>query len=126
MCVRICKISCMSSGDDDNLDGILVGPVADKLVAMTELSQQPGCSKNLLGVIPPPTNDASSTAELPPCEGRTGELRGGGPCQGPGLSLADALPRPQLCIIVKNAGILFTPSKIYTRKLSIDVVSPKT
>ena len=36
MCVRIYEISCMSSGDDDDLDLILGGPVSDELVAMTE------------------------------------------------------------------------------------------
>ena len=61
-------------------------------------------------------NDAGSTAELPPCEGRTGELRRGGPCQGPCLPFTDALPLPYPGIIshVNNAGILFAPAKIYT------------
>ena len=76
-------------------------------------------------------------AELPPREGRADELWGGGPCQGPCLPLADALPLPQPCIIIhmNNAGIWFTPAKIYLvytsenlyeRKLSLDDVSPKT
>ena len=118
-CVHTCKISCMSSGDDDDLDRILEGPMTNKLVAMTELSpQQPGCSQNPLCVVQAPSNDASSTAELPPRERRTGELRGSGHFQGPCLSLADALPSPHLCITshVKNAGILCTPTKIYTRE----------
>ena len=65
MCVRICKISCMCSGDNDNLDPILGRPVSDELVVMTESPQQPGCSQNLLGIVPAPTNeDAGSTSEL--------------------------------------------------------------
>ena len=106
----------MSSGDDDDLDCILEGPVSDELVivTMTESSQEPGCSQNLLGVLPAPTIDAGSTAELPPCEGRTGELQKGGFCHGPCLSLADALPWPHPCIVsyMENTGILFT----YPRK----------
>ena len=86
---------------------------------MTESPQQPSCSQKLLGVLPAPTNDVGSTTELPPREGRTGELRGGGPCQGPCLSLADVLPWPHPCIVsyVKNNGILFTyPWKFIPRK----------
>ena len=61
--------------------------MSDELVAMMESSpQQPGCSQNLLGIVPAPINDAGSTAELLPCERRPGELQRGGPCQGPGLS----------------------------------------
>ena len=57
----------MSSGDDDDLDHILGGPVFDELVAMTESPEQPGFSRNLLGVVPAPTNNAGSTTELSPC-----------------------------------------------------------
>ena len=76
-----------------DLNRILQGPVSDDLVivAMTESPQQSGCLQNLLGVLPAPTNDAGSTAELPHREGRTAELSGGGPCHGPSLSLTDAL-----------------------------------
>ena len=37
--------SCMSSGDGDELDRILCGPVSNKLhaVVMAESPQQPGC-----------------------------------------------------------------------------------
>ena len=111
-CVCICKNSRMSSGDDNDLDCILGAPVSDELVAMTESPQQPDCSQNLLGIILAPTNDTGSTAELPPRKGRTGELWGEGPCKGP--CLAHVLPWPHPCIIrhVKNAGILFTPTKM--------------
>ena len=44
-------------------------------------------------------NDAGSTAELPPRESRTGELRGGDSCQDPCLSLTDALPWPHSRIV---------------------------
>ena len=81
MCAHL--YSCVSSGDNDDLDRILERLVSDGIVivAKIELPQQPGCLQNLLCVLPAPTNDAgsSSTAEMPPCEGRTGELRGGGP-----------------------------------------------
>ena len=107
---------CMSSGDDDDLDCILGGPVSDELVivAMTESPQQPGCLQNLLGVLLASTNDAGSTAELPPREGRTGEFRGGGPCQGPCRSLADSLSWPHQCIVnyVKTLHPLYIPAKI--------------
>ena len=96
----------MSSRDNDDLDCILRRPVSDGLVAITESSpQQPGCSQNLLGIIPAPTNDVGSTAKPPIREGRTGELEEGGLCQEPCLFLADALPWPHLYIIshVKNA-----------------------
>ena len=73
--------------------------MSDKLVAMTELSPQPSsCSQSLLGVILAPTKYVGSTVDLPPREGRTGEVQGGGPCQGPCVSLPD------------------TPPKIYTSK----------
>ena len=96
--------------DSNDLDRILSGPVSDELVAMKESSY----SQNLLGVILAAMNDAASTAELPPHEGRTGKLQGGGLCQGPCLPLTDALPWLHLCVIshVKNAGILSTPAKI--------------
>ena len=70
-------VSCQSSGDDNDLDHILGGPVSDELVTvvMTESPQQPGCLQNLLGVLPAPTNDAGRMAELPLCEGRTGNCR---------------------------------------------------
>ena len=117
---NFCMCMC---GDDDDLDRILEGPVSDELhvhvVMMTASSlQQPGCLQNPLGVVQAPTNDAGRTAELPPQERRTGELRESGLCQGPCLSLADVLPLPHLCIIsqAKNASILCTPTKIYTRK----------
>ena len=110
----------MSSGDNDDLDRILEGPVSDELaiVAMTESPQQFGCSQNLLGVLPAPTNDAGSTAELSPREGRTGELLGGCPCQGPCLFLADALPWPHPCIVsyVKHWHPRYIPAKVYTRE----------
>ena len=66
--VCICKISCMSNGDNNNLDCILKRPASDKLVVMTESSpQQPRCPKN--------PNNAGSMVELPPCKGMTGKLR---------------------------------------------------
>ena len=109
--------SYMSSGDDDDLDRILERPVSDELVivAMTELPQQPDCLQNLLGVLPASTNDAGSTVELPPRESRTGELRGGGPCQEPCLSLTDVLPWSHPCIVSyvkKHWHPLYIPAKI--------------
>ena len=114
----------MSRGGDDNLNCILEGPVSDKVVAMTE---SPQLTTRLLAepATPAPINDACSTTELPPREGRTG---GGGPCQGPCRPLTDALPLPHPFIIshVNNACILFAPAKIYIRKkLRIDAVSLK-
>ena len=109
MCAHL--YSCMSSEDDDSLDRILEELVSDELyiviVAMTESPQQHGCLKNLLGVFLAPTNDAGSTAELRPCEGRAGELRGECPCQAPCLSIADVLPwsHPRIVSYVKNTGI---------------------
>ena len=71
----------MSSGDDDHLDRILEGLVSDELVVMMQSSpQQPSCLQHLLGVVLAPTNNPGSMAELTPRKGRTGELRGGGPC----------------------------------------------
>ena len=62
--------------------------------------------------------DGGSTAELPPRERRTGELRGGGPFQRPSLHLTDALslPHPFNISHVNDAGLLFTHAKIYTRE----------
>ena len=103
----------------------LGGPMSDKSAAMmgsphltTRLLAEP--ARRLAS-----TDDAGSTAELQPREGRTGELQGGGPCQGPCLPLYGVLRLPHPCIIVhvKNAGILFTSVKIYTREKSIDAVS---
>ena len=91
VCACIYEISHKSSGHDDHLDHILGGTVSDELVEMTE---SPGCSQNLLGIMPAPMNDAGSTMELPPREGRTGELWGGDSCHRPCLSLADVLPLP--------------------------------
>ena len=78
----------MSSSDEGELDPILGGAELEELETMNLSSQQPDCSQELLGVIPAPTNDAISTAGLAPCEGRTGELRGGGSCQGSSLSFS--------------------------------------
>ena len=120
--MRICKINCISNQDNEDLDRIVGGPVSDELVAMTKSSpQQPGCSQNLLGVVPAPTNDAGSSAELPPREGRTEELREGGPCHGPRLVYLSLMCYlGHTCALlnrhVKNSGILFTPAKICTRE----------
>ena len=57
---------------------------------MNSSPQQPDGSQEQLGVVAAPTDDAVSTAGLAPREWRTGELRGGGLCQGPSLSLSDA------------------------------------
>ena len=118
--MRIYEICCTSSGDDHDVDHILGGLVSDKLVAMTESTQ---LTTRLLAepvgrCTGSKMSDAGSTADLPPREGRTGELRRGGPCRGPCLPLTDALPFPHPCITghVKNAGILFTPAKIYSRE----------
>ena len=70
--------------------------------------------------MPAPMNDAGGTVELPPpsSEGRTGELRGGSPCQGPRLPLTDALPlpHPRITSYVNKVAILFLLAKIYTRE----------
>ena len=72
----------------DDLDCILGGVESDKLEAMMESPQQPGCLQDLLGIIPAPINEAGSMAGLAPRKGRTGELQGGGPSQGSSLSLS--------------------------------------
>ena len=79
-----------SSVDEGELDHIVGGADSDELEAMNLSSQQPDCLQELLGVIPAPTKDAVSTTGLAPHEGRTGELQGGGPCQGPSHSLSNA------------------------------------
>ena len=76
---------CMSNnGDDDDLHRIMAGPKSDELVAMKDSSPKQHCSAARgacwasyysLGVVPAPTKDAGSTAELPPRKGRTRELR---------------------------------------------------
>ena len=78
MCVCMRFVACLVETMDDDLDCIPGGTGVRWM--------------NLLGVVPAPTNDAGSTAELPPREDRTGELQRGGPCRGPCLPLADALP----------------------------------
>ena len=50
--------------------------------------QGPENWQEILGVVPAPTNnDVVNTAGLAPCDGSSGELRGGGPCQRSSLSL---------------------------------------
>ena len=120
----------MSSGDNNNLDRILGGPVSDEIVVITESPQlKPGCSQNVLGVVLAPTVNAGSTAELPPREGRTGELQGGGPCQGPCVPLTDEL----VYLFYIHSSVTWVtlasslhPQKLHPRKLSIDAISPKT
>ena len=89
--IRTCVLmmASMSSDDKGKLDRILGGAESDELKTMNSSPQQPDGSQELLGVVLAPTDDAVSTAGLAPREGRTGELRGGGPCQGPSLSLSD-------------------------------------
>ena len=57
--------------------------------AITELLQQHGCSQDLLGVVLASTNDALSTMTLAYCEGRSGDLQKGGPCQRRSLFFSD-------------------------------------
>ena len=81
----------MSSTDDEGeLDHILGGAESDDVEAMNSSPQQLDGSQGLLSVVPAPTDDAVRTVGLAPCKGRTRELRGGGPCQGPSLSISDA------------------------------------
>ena len=83
----------MSSTDDEGeLDRILGGAESDEIEAMNSSPQQPDGSQELLGVVTAPTDNAVSMAGLALHKGRTGELRGGGPCQGPSLSFSDACP----------------------------------
>ena len=86
----------MSSDDERELDCILGGVESDELEDMNSSSQQPDGSQELLGVVLAPTYNAVSMAGLAPREGRTGELRGGGPCQGPSLSLSHEAERTWL------------------------------
>ena len=78
----------MSSREKDDLDRFLRGALSDKLEEKAALFRQLGCLQDLLGVVPASTNDAGSTAGLGPSEGRTRELREGGPCQRPSLPLS--------------------------------------
>lgn len=57
-------------------------------VVTTESSQQPGCSQNWPGILPVSVNDAGRMVELPPREGKTEELRKGGPFQVPSLYIS--------------------------------------
>ena len=68
----------MSSVDNDDLDIILGRPVSDESASSDDGATPiniTGSSQNLLSVVLGPTNDAGRTAELPPHEGRTGELQ---------------------------------------------------
>ena len=85
-----------TSSSDGEIDRILDGADLDELETMNLSPQQPDCSQELLGVVPAPTDDATSTAGLAPREGRTGELRGGGSCQGPSLSLSHCTPEEDI------------------------------
>ena len=78
-----------SSDDEGELDRVLGGAESNELEAMNLSPQQPDGLQELLGAIPAPTDNAVSMVGLGPCKGRTGELRGGGPCQGPSLSFSD-------------------------------------
>ena len=81
----------MSSTDNEGeLNRILGEAESDELEAMNSSPQQPDGSQELLGDVPAPADDAVSTAGLASREGRTGELRGGGPYQGPSPSFSDA------------------------------------
>ena len=78
------------SDDKSELDRILGGAESDELEAMNSSPQQPDGSQELLGVVPAPTDNAVSTAGLASREGKTRELRVGGPYQGPSLSFPEA------------------------------------
>ena len=81
----------MSGTDDEGeLDRILEGAESDELEAMNAAPQQPDGSHETLGVLPAPTDDVVSMAGLAPREGRIGELREGGRCQGPSPSFSRA------------------------------------
>ena len=79
----------MSSSDEGELDRILGGAELDELENMNLSPQRTNCSRELLGVVLTPTDDAISMAGLAHREGRTGELQEGGSCQGPSLSFSD-------------------------------------
>ena len=78
----------MSSSDKDEIDRILGGADFEELETMNVSLQQPEGSQEILGVVPAFTNDVVNTAGLAPRDGSSGELRGGGPCQRPSLSLS--------------------------------------
>ena len=84
----------MASGQKDDQDRILRGLYSDELEAKAASFQQLGCSQDPLAVVPAPTNNAGNMAQPGPSEGRTGERREGGHCQGLLYrSLSDATPK---------------------------------
>ena len=129
MYVSIYEISCMSSGDDDDLGrtlgrtGVLQSSSDDRVTPINNPTARGTCwasyrlAKTLLVA-------RWSCHPVKEGQGDYGEealarrLWGGGPYQEPCLPLADALPLPHPCIIshVNNTGILFVAAKIYTHK----------
>ena len=101
-CVRICKISCMSSGDDNDLDRLLAEPAGRLMLQLPWAATLWRHGSGTGGPLP----------------GTAVERRGGGPCQGPFVSLANSLPWPHLCNFshMKSVGILLTLEKIYAHK----------
>ena len=86
--VHFRKFSCMSVEKRTIQTASWGEQSPDKLKQFREPPQQHSCSQDLLGVIPASTNDALSTVRLALREGRRGELREEGSCQGPSLSLS--------------------------------------
>ena len=78
----------MSSSDEGVIDQILGEADMEELENMYVSPKEPEYWQEILGVVPAPTNnDVVNTAGLAPRDGSSGELRGGGPCQRPSLSL---------------------------------------
>ena len=76
----------MSSSDEVDVDDILGEADMEEIENMYVSPQENW--QEILGVVPAPTNnDVINTAGLAPRDGSIGELRGGGPCQRPSLSL---------------------------------------
>ena len=81
----------------------------------------------ILGVMLGPTHDPCSTGELPPQEGKTGELWRGGLCQGPCIPFHDALPWATPIYYYsseKHRYPVYTQKNIFPWKLGVDAISP--
>ena len=75
----------MNLAEQAELDRILAG---SDHTESNETTKQLGPSSELIGFVTTPTKDTVSVEGMAPRDGREGEMQiGGGPCQGPSLSL---------------------------------------
>ena len=82
LCAFVSLAACQWRREDD-VDRNL-GERSPTYSSKYKVTPKYGCLHNLLGVVPRASmNNALSTAKLAVREGRRGELRDGGPCQGP-------------------------------------------